>query len=81
MIWKFILIFIVVTVADFLWAAYISHTASNNVWKASFYAAAIALFGGVITLAYINDWRVIFPAALGAFVGTFLCLKLKIKKG
>lgn len=77
MIWKFILVFVIVTVADFLWAAYISHTAKGNIWKASFYAAAIALFGGMITLAYINDSRMIIPAVLGAFVGTYLCLRFK----
>jgi hypothetical protein len=75
--WKFILVFIIVTAADFLWAAYISHTAKGNIWKASSYAAAIALFSGLITIAYINDSRMIIPAVLGAFVGTYLCLKLK----
>ena len=77
MIWKATLVFLAVTVLNFLWAAYISHTSKGNVLHASLYAFAISLLSGIVTLTYASDHMMVIPAAFGAFVGTYLCLKYK----
>lgn len=77
---QFIIVFLLVTVVDFFWAMYIKHTANSNALLASIYGAAISLISGLITLSYVADHMMIIPACLGAFVGTYLCVKYGHKK-
>ena len=65
-------IFTLVTLLDFLWAQYIKHTANADALKSSLYATLISLMGSAVTISYIDDRRMIVPAALGAFAGTYL---------
>jgi uncharacterized membrane protein (UPF0136 family) len=74
---KFTIVLCMVTTVNFLWAAYIRHTSQNNAWRAALYAAATTLFSGTITITYVKDHSMIVPAILGAFIGTFFCLKFK----
>ena len=76
---KFLLVFLLVTIVDFIWARYIAHTAKNNAIKASCYAAILTLMGSVVTIAYVDNHYMIIPAALGALVGTYLSIKLSKK--
>ena len=76
---KFIFVFLLVTVVDFIWARYIANIAKNNAVKASCYAAVLTLIGSVVTITYVEDHRMIIPSALGALVGTYLAIKLNKK--
>jgi hypothetical protein len=64
---------------DFVWAKYIAHTSKSNAMKASFYSALLTIIGAVVTMTYVDDHRMIIPAALGALVGTYLAIKLDKK--
>jgi uncharacterized membrane protein YfcA len=77
---RFLFVFALVTVVDFMWALYIKHTAISNPLTASVYSSIITLIGGVVTLAYISDPKMLIPAVLGAFVGTYLSIKFGHKK-
>ena len=64
---------------DFICAKYIAHTSKNNAIKASCYAALLTVIGGMVTIAYVEDHRMMIPAALGALVGTYIAIKLDKK--
>jgi hypothetical protein len=77
---KCLLVIIAVTITDIFWTLYISHSAALNKWKASFYASMIIIAGSFTTIEYVNDRRMIIPALIGAFIGTFIPLHLKEQK-
>lgn len=72
---KFILVFILVGLVNFLWANYISHIAKSNAMAAALYGTAISLFGNIATIVYISDNRMIIPAAIATFIATYLSVK------
>lgn len=72
-------IFVLVTLLDFLWAQYIKHTANAEALKSASYAALISLMGCMVTISYVDDRRMIVPAALGAFVGTYASARFSKK--
>lgn len=59
-------------VLDVVWARYTSAITDRRRIPASSYAAAIIALGAVGTISYIDDPRMIVPAMLGAFCGTFV---------
>jgi hypothetical protein len=73
---KFLFIFILVIFVDFIWTACIFHISKNNAIKASFYSVLLTLIGNIVTIIYVEDHWMIIPSALGAFIGTFLSVKL-----
>ncbi len=73
---KFLLVFLLVGLVNFLWANYIRHIAKGNPLAAASFGAAISLFGNCATLIYISDHRMIVPAAFGCFISTYLSVKL-----
>lgn len=74
-----LLVFLGVAVSDWFWAAYIKHTAGVNPMKASLAAVGITLCSALVVLEYTQDRRMLLPACLGAFVGTYLPLCLHAK--
>ena len=74
--WSLLLVFIATVILDWIWAMYIIHTSKKNAFRASILSTLIVCIGSFVTLAYIHDWRAIIAAALGAFIGTFLSIKL-----
>lgn len=77
---KFLVVFLLVALVDFLWAQYVIHTAGIKPLKSSLYAAGIYILSSIITIAYVDDHHMVVPAGLGAFAGTYLSVRLK-KKG
>lgn len=64
--------FLALVILDWLYADYTRHVASGRIFSSAALATALYGFGGVATLAVVDDpWRL--PAAMaGAFVGTAL---------
>lgn len=75
MFFKIVLVFILVALVNFLWANYISHVSRTNSLMAALYGTAISLFGNVATVIYISDNRMIIPAAIATFIGTYFSVK------
>lgn len=69
---KFLLVFLSATVADAVWAYYIRRTSTGKAIEAGLSAVVLMVAGGVTTILYMADRRLLFGAALGAFVGTYL---------
>lgn len=80
MILKSLFIFVLVALVNFLWAKYINHIAKENPIKAASYGTAISLVGNLVTIVYISDHRMVIPAALATFVGTYFSVKFGNKK-
>lgn len=63
-------------VLDAAYALWALATAGNSPLMSSAMASAIIVLSGGVTLAYVNDKRMLVPAAIGAFVGTYLTVVL-----
>jgi hypothetical protein len=70
-----IIVFFGVAIVDFFWTRYFQATAEKKATQAGIFSSCIILFGAITTRAYVHDGWLIIPAALGAYVGTFLTVK------
>lgn len=77
---KFLGVFFSVAAADVCWTKYMQNVALSNRAKGALWSASIVAVGSVSTLAYISSPAYIIPAALGAFVGTYLSISPKDTK-
>ncbi len=68
-------IFAAMLLLDVAFAIYIVETAARNSFRASAWAAALQLCNAVVVVSYAKDWRTVWPAAAGAFAGTYLALE------
>lgn len=68
-------VFLAVLVADWLWARYTIAAAARLQVPAAGFSALIVLAGGVTTVALTHSAWYLIPAALGAFVGTWLAVR------
>lgn len=75
MIVRVLVTFSALFVLDIVWARYTSAVTDRRRAVASSYAAAIIALGAVGTISYIDDPRMIVPAMLGAFCGTFVGIR------
>lgn len=74
---NFALVFLAYVVLDFVFARYTRAVTDQQRVAASAWSMAIVFLTGYITVSYVSDWRMLFPAAAGAFVGTFIGVKKK----
>lgn len=75
--WTTVLIAVLVT--DICWAYYIRRVKDGKPLKAAMWAVFLFLTGAIGAISYIrNPWFVI-PAAIGAFIGTYIAVWLDSK--
>ncbi|MFA6407745.1 MAG: hypothetical protein WCV80_03515 [Candidatus Paceibacterota bacterium] len=75
-----LLVFGATVISDMLWAFYIRRTNDRKALSAALFSAVIVLSGGLIVVAYVeNNWYLL-PAAMGAFVGTFISIHIDMWK-
>jgi hypothetical protein len=72
---KAALVFLAMLIGDSLWAKWMLATSKRQPVPAAAYSSAIILVGGFTAVAYVNDPRYLIPAALGAFVGTYVTVR------
>ena len=70
-----ILVFFAVAIVDSFWTRYFQSTTEKHAVKAGVYSALIILFSAFTTRSYVQDGWMAIPAALGAYVGTWLTVK------
>jgi hypothetical protein len=71
----YILVFISTFVADIVWARYIAAAAEKRPLHAAFWSAAIIGLGAFNVTQYAHDWTTVFPALIGAFLGTYVACR------
>lgn len=76
-----ILVFIIYTVTDALYAKYTLDVANYKPFRAATTGALIHFFLAFGVINYTQNWLYIFPLALGSWIGIYLLVKReKIKK-
>lgn len=80
MILNMIFIFFVVLVADMLWVHYIDYVATYKPILAANFAVLVYGASSVAIIAYTSDAIYLIPAFVGAWIGTYIIVKLKKRK-
>lgn len=70
-------VFLSVFLLDFVWAKYTYAMTEKRALGAGTYSAAIIVLSGTAAVGYVHNPWMLIPAALGAFVGTFVAVKVK----
>lgn len=72
---QFALVFVLSVAVDFFWTKYTIAVASRQAMRAACWSAAIAGFGAISVISYIEDKRLLPAAVVGYFVGTLIAVK------
>lgn len=77
---KSLLVFLSVACLDFVWTFYTRAMVDRREGRAGLWSAAIIGIGGYAASEYVQNKSLLLPAALGAFAGTWLAVKLEKRK-
>jgi branched-subunit amino acid ABC-type transport system permease component len=77
---KAVLVFFVALITDAIWTYYIKHTSIGNAWRATISSSLIVVASAFITVEYVNNPWMVLVAAVGGGLGTFILMKLDVKK-
>ena len=69
---EYIFAFVFMALVDLLYAKYTIYVGKQKAVSASTMAALILLFNTTVVVGVVHNFAVIIPAALGAFVGTYI---------
>jgi hypothetical protein len=67
-------IFLGAFVQDIFWTLYIRKVATGKPILSAFLSVACLIIGGVITINFVKNYRLLLPAGIGAFVATLLTI-------
>ena len=70
-----LLVFIVMFIDDILWAKYIERVQAGNKNIAGIYSAFIYILSASAFAAFVHDYVMIVPGALGCYFGTYYGMK------
>jgi hypothetical protein len=76
----YVVTFFAIFLLDVVYTYYLRCVADNNVLGASFWSVACYILGSVAVMNYTTNHWLIIPAIAGAFVGTFVGMKIKKKE-
>jgi uncharacterized membrane protein YfcA len=65
-------------VTDIVYTQLLKSVQNDKPFAASIWASLITFLGGVAIINYTNDNKMIIPAVLGAFVGTYIGMKFHL---
>mgnify|MGYP000163770138 CR=1 FL=1 len=74
---KWIAVFLSVALADVAWTRYNMAVTRGAPLPAATWSVVILLLGAISFFGYVEDRWMVVPAALGAFVGTYVAMKVK----
>ena len=69
--------FFAIFLLDVVYTYYLRCVADNSVLGASFWSVACYILGSVAVINYTTNHWLLIPAMAGAFVGTFVGMKIK----
>jgi hypothetical protein len=61
-------------VSDYVWAKYMLGVANGPATVAANWASVVIILGAYLVVSYVQDKRLIIPAAIGAWIGTYLAV-------
>lgn len=74
---QFISVAIAMAVVDWAWARYSMALADRRAFAGAVWAVLILLPSAFTIVSYVHDPRMLLPAAIGAFVGTYVSVMSK----
>lgn len=77
---KFMLVLILMTIFDIAWAQMLYRITERKSLQAGLWSAGVYIISAFITISYVTDPLLLFPGAIGAFLGTFLTVKYESRK-
>ena len=66
--------------SDIIWVFYIRRVSQGKALQGAASSAFIVLLGAFVVVSYVKNWLYIIPTLLGAFVGTFIAIKIDTSK-
>jgi len=76
---SWIQIFLALVIIDLLYAIYTKQVQKDNAIISSLSAAALYIINALVVIGFVKDIWLLIPAGLGAFVGTYIGVKLNNK--
>ncbi len=67
-----LLVFLATAITDWVWARYVGGIASQASLVAANWSVLVIVLGAFVVVSYVNDKRLILPAAIGAWIGTYI---------
>jgi len=72
---KFAGVFIMATILDYAWSAYVQSVQIRGRFIASLWATMLMVLSGFVTVSFVKEPLLLIPAGLGAFFGTWISFK------
>jgi len=76
---KFLIVFLGMAVFDFLYAIYTRAVIDKKSFRGGSLACLMVLVQGLIIVSYTKEPKLLIAAALGAFIGTYIGIRLEVK--
>jgi hypothetical protein len=67
-------VFVAVVISDFVWAKYMAAVSAGAAVAAANWAVLVIALGAYLVVSYVEDKRMVAPAAIGAWLGTYLAI-------
>ena len=77
--WEYPAAFFAMFLTDVLYAYYVQAVQTSQALQASMWAAILYILGGIVVIGYINNPWILIPSVLGAFAGTYVGVRYKLK--
>jgi len=74
--WKYLAVFLAMAVTDGVWAQWMTAVANHNALEAAFWTTGTIILGAFVVVSYVENKRLVLPAALGGAIGTYISMKL-----
>lgn len=75
-----VLVFFSTLAADLLWVVYIRRTTEGKALQSAVFSGLIVFLGAFAVAGYVENSWYLFPAVLGAFIGTLFTVTFDKKK-
>lgn len=77
---KYFLVFSAMIVTDYIWSEWMKSVSENKPFRAGLFSVGTVLAGSFVIISYIENPKYLIPACLGAFVGTYISVKMNERK-
>lgn len=71
-----LMVFVLMFTCDVVWALYFRFVNDKRALPASICGVMIYMFGSMVTIKWMEDSRYLIPATVGAFLGTYITIKV-----
>lgn len=72
---KYVLVVAAMAVVDACWTRYMIEVQARRAVLAGLWSAALVALSAYVVVSYVNDYRAVIAAAVGAFVGTAITVR------